>query len=247
MEPYRTQDEIGSANLVGDVVGSKEEHIVERIFEAVVNQRLLPGTKLSEASLCDAFNVGRMHIRRSLVILESRGVVEIISNRGAFIASPNEKEAHDVFEARLAIEPSVVKLAIRRATSADIDRLERHLLLEHAAHESGNRQDAIRLSGLFHIMLAEIADNSVMLRTIKELVARASLIIGMYGAPGVSNCRDDDHNELIDTFVKGDEELAASLMYAHLNKILNNIDLEQTTSSNENLRALFNDPTDVRA
>ena len=247
MTEKQTLSDAETSKRIGEAASPKEEQIVERIFEAVVDQRLRPGTKLSEAALCETFNVGRMHIRRSLLLLASRGVVEIISNRGAYIASPNEKESHDVFEARLAIEPSVVKLAVRRATPKDIDRLEKHLLLEHAAHENGDRQNAIRLSGLFHIMLAEIADNSVMLGTIKELVARASLIIGIYGAPGVSSCRDDDHKELIDTFLKGEEELAASLMYAHLNKILNNIDLEQTNSPTEDLNSIFNGTAEVSA
>lgn len=172
-------------------------------------------------------------------MLASRDVVEIFSNRGAYIASPTLKEAQDVFEARLAIEPSVVKLAIRRATSKDISRLKKHLVLEHTAHENGDRQKAIKLSGQFHIMLAEIADNSVMLRTMKELVARASLIIGLYGAAGVSSCRDDDHNELIDTFENGEEDVAAGLMEVHLNKILNNIDLDQTMKTTEDVSAIF--------
>ena len=54
-----------------------EEDIVERIFEAVVDQRLPPGTKLSESALCEAFGVGRMRIRRSLLLLSSREVVEL--------------------------------------------------------------------------------------------------------------------------------------------------------------------------
>ncbi len=68
-----------------------EEDIVERIFEAVVEQRLPPGTKLSESALCDAFGVGRMRIRRSLLLLSSREVVELHANRGAFVASPTAK------------------------------------------------------------------------------------------------------------------------------------------------------------
>ena len=46
-----------------------ENEIVEQIFEAVVEQRLPPGTKLSEAALCEAFGVGRMRIRRALLFL----------------------------------------------------------------------------------------------------------------------------------------------------------------------------------
>ena len=80
-----------------------EEEIVERIFEAIIDQRLPPGTKLSEASLCEAFGVGRMRVRRSLLLLSSREVVSLQPNRGAYVASPSSEQAREVFEARLMI------------------------------------------------------------------------------------------------------------------------------------------------
>lgn len=228
-----------SRELQNDTVSPEEGQIVDQIFAAVLDRRLQPGTKLSEAALCEAFNVGRMRIRRSLLILASREVVEIISNRGAYIATPTAKQARDVFEARQAIEPNVVRLAVQRKTAADVKSLEQHLQKENIAHETGNRNDAIRLSGEFHIMLASIADNSVMLRSIKELVARASLIIGMYGAPGVTSCRDDDHVTLLDAFKKGKDELAAKLMSEHLTIIQSNIDLDKRVESSVDLKQLF--------
>lgn len=218
---------------------AREERVVEQIFEAVVDQRLQPGTKLSEAALCEAFDVGRMHVRRALLILASREVVEIISNRGAYIASPTEKQSRDVFEARLAVEPSVVKLAVERANAEDITRLEKHLKKEHAAHDNDSRHEAIRLSGSFHILLAEIANNDVMIRTVKELVARSSLIISVYGAPGVSSCRDDDHTDLLEAFRKQNKDLAESLMHAHLNKILDHINLNAPANDAVDFVSLF--------
>ncbi|MFT4726573.1 MAG: DNA-binding GntR family transcriptional regulator [Granulosicoccus sp.] len=229
----------GATKIAESSQQATEDKIVEQIFEAVVDQRLQPGTKLSEAALCEAFNVGRMHVRRALLVLANREVVEIISNRGAYIASPTEKQSRDVFEARLAIEPSVVKLAVRRANSADLARVAEHLEKEHIAHDSSNRHDAIRLSGNFHIMLAEIANNDVMLSTIVDLVARASLIISIYGAPNVSSCRDDDHTELLEAFRTGQEELAASLMYSHLNKIQNSLNFEKRKSQTVDIVSLF--------
>jgi DNA-binding GntR family transcriptional regulator len=180
-----------------------------------------------------------MHVRRALLLLASKEVVEIISNRGAYIASPSEKQARDVFEARQALEPSVVKLAVERASAADIVRLEKHLAKEHAAHDGDNRHDAIRLSGAFHILLAEIAGNDVMTRTVTELVARSSLIISVYGAPGASSCRDDDHTALIDAFKKRKSDLAQHLMSAHLQKILEQINLEVTTEDQVDLVSMF--------
>ncbi|MDW4551435.1 GntR family transcriptional regulator [Defluviimonas sp. D31] len=216
-----------------------EEQIVDRIFEAVIEQRLPAGTKLSESALCQAFGVGRMRIRRSLLLLASREVVELHSNRGAFVARPTAEQAREVFEARLAIEPNVARMAANRATGEDIAALARHLELESQAHANGNRRDAIRLSGQFHTMLAEVAGNSVMLRMIKELVTRTSLIIGIYGAPGVTNCRDDDHADLIDALRKSDAEQASNIMEAHLRHIEERVDLKASPGTGVDLISVF--------
>ena len=82
--------------------------IVERIVAAVMQQKLAAGAKLPEAALCDAFDCSRTQIRRILVVLAERGVVMLHANRGAFVASPNAVEAREVFEARRAIERSIV-------------------------------------------------------------------------------------------------------------------------------------------
>jgi DNA-binding GntR family transcriptional regulator len=216
-----------------------EEEIVERIFEAIIDQRLPPGTKLSEAALCEAFGVGRMRIRQSLLLLASRDVVKLQPNRGAFVASPSADEAREVFEARLMIEPNVARLAAERATDGDLIKLEQHLLLEHEAHHGNRRRDAIRLSGQFHVLLAELADNSVTLRMVKELVTRTSLIIGIFGSPGVSNCRDEDHDEIFAAFRTRDTEAAARLMSEHLRRIQEHLELNGPAEGASDLVAIF--------
>lgn len=216
-----------------------EEQIVDRIFEAVIEQRLPPGTKLSESALCEVFGVGRMRIRRSLLLLASREVVELHSNRGAFVARPTAEQAREVFEARQAIEPNVARMAANRATPGDIAALTRHLELESQAHASGNRRDAIRLSGQFHTMLAQVAGNGVMLRMIKELITRTSLIIGIYGAPGVTNCRDDDHADLIGALRSADQERAAAIMSSHLRHIEERVDLKAKPGVGVDLISVF--------
>ena len=202
-----------------------EEAIVEHIFEAIIEQRLPPGTKLSESALCEAFGVGRMRIRRSLLLLASREVVDLRANRGAFVASPTAEQAAEIFEARLILEPDIARLAVERATDADLDMLTRHLEEEYEAHRLGRRNEAIRLSGQFHVHLCQIAGNSVMLRMMKELVTRTSLIIGIYGAPGMVNCRDDDHASIADAIRARDADKASRMMRLHLKHIQEHLDL----------------------
>lgn len=216
-----------------------EDEIVERIFEAVIEQRLPAGTKLSEAALCEAFGVGRMRIRQSLLLLASREIVELQPKRGAFVASPTPEQAREVFVARLSIEPNVARLAVDRASEADLEMLEEHLKLEEVAHVSGHRRDAIRLSGQFHVYLAHVAANSVLLRMVKELVTRTSLIIGLFGRTGISNCRDEDHVEILEAFRKRNADRAARLMKSHLDHIQEGLDLGGRTETPMDLVSLF--------
>ncbi len=226
---------------------AQEAHIVDRIYEAVIDQRLAPGAKLSEASLCTAFGVGRMRIRRCLLILASREVVELQPNRGAYVAQPSAQQAREIFEARMAIEPSLARLAAERVKRADVKTLQALLRKEAQAHKAGNRREAIRLSGQFHVALAQVADNSVMLRIVKDLVTRSSLIIGMYGDPGFTNCRDDDHISIVDALLAKDGLQAEQLMKAHLSHITEHLDLERQLVAQADLVSLFGEADPLKS
>jgi DNA-binding GntR family transcriptional regulator len=183
-----------------------------------------------------------MRIRRALLLLASREVVELHANRGAFVASPTADQAREVFEARLALEPTVARLAVQRATEADIAALTAHLEMEYDAHRNGRRRDAIRLSGQFHTLLAQVADNGVMLRMMKDLVTRTSLIIGIFGAPGTADCRDDDHACIVDAFRNRAADKAGSMMEAHLRHIQSHLNLGAKAASPVDLVAIFARP-----
>ncbi|MCP5081675.1 MAG: GntR family transcriptional regulator [Alphaproteobacteria bacterium] len=232
----------GSSEKVADGAGDlNEEVIVDRIYQAVIEQRLPPGTKLSESALCKAFNVGRMRIRRSLLLLASRNIVDLQSNRGAYVSSPTSAEAREVFEARRCIEPNVARAAVERATAADIETLEEHLGWESAAHRQGDRQQVIRLSGEFHVKLAEVARNHIMHRMVKELVTRTSLIIGLFGAPGTANCHDDEHADIISALKQRDQDQVAQIMTHHLQHIETQIDLTARRNAGVDLTNVFSD------
>ena len=216
-----------------------ESAIVERIYDAVLEQRLPAGLKLSESALCEAFGTGRMRIRRSLLLLASQDVVELHPNRGAFVASPTPAQAREVFEARLAVEPAVALLAVERATEADLRGLEDMVAAEHAAHAGGRRHVAIRLSGEFHTQLAEIAGNAVLARMVRELIARTSLIIGLFGAPDLTDCRDDDHGAIARAIRARDGAAAGALIRDHLASIQARLQLDRMVPSPVDVVAVF--------
>ena len=206
-------------------VESQEHQIVERIHTAIMEQRLEAGTKLNEAQLCETFGAGRMRVRRALLLLASQGIVQLQSNRGAFVACPDPDEADDVFGARLAIEPSIARNVAQRATDRDFKKLARHIKLEQQALAAGRRRDVIRLSGEFHVMLASVHGNMVLTRMMQELVARTSLIIGLFGTSGVSSCEEDEHAEILAALRARDVKRVDALTRTHLEHIKSALDL----------------------
>ena len=207
-------------------MSARADHIYDRILGAIVEQALPPGTKLGEEQLCDIFGVGRGVIRRTLLRLAGDRVIDLLPHRGAFVAKPSIEEARQVFAARRVLEADVVREVARAGLQpGQIARLRRHLAQEHAAHVEGDRGAVIRLSGALHLLLAELAGNLVIVRFLRELVARTSLIIAIFEAPAVSCCPYDEHAALIEAIIDGRGEAA---MRTHLEDIEARLRLDRT-------------------
>ena len=193
-----------------------DKKIYDAVFNAVMSQRLPPGTKLTEAHFCELFKVSRTIVRKALQRLAHAHIVVLKPNHGATVASPTPEETREIFTARRGIEAAIMPLAIARANKAQSARLRKIAHDEHAAFDGGDRANWISLGGAFHIALAELAGNSVLQRFLSELVSRCSLIIALYEVPGSVACSHDEHDRLIDAIAGGDVVDAQKMMEQHL-------------------------------
>lgn len=215
--------------------GTDEQYIVDRIYKAVMEQRLAPNAKLSESKLCETFGVGRMRVRRALLLLANQGIVNLQSNRGAFIACPEPSEANEVFEARMLIEPGLIGGLAKAIRPSDLQILKDHIALEDAARGGSERTEIIRLSGEFHVKLAAVSGNAVLTKIIRELVTRTSLIVGLFGASSNSSCPDDEHSAILNAIEEGNPDLAENLVCRHLKHIEDGLDLSPSKSVQSDL------------
>ena len=218
---------------------SDESFIVERIYKAVMEQRLAPKTKLSEARLCETFGVGRMRVRRALLLLSSQGIIELQSNRGAFVACPDKSEATDVFAARMLIEPTLVRQLAQRSGEIDLTLLTDHIALEDAARKKNERTEIIRLSGEFHTKLAQVTGNDFIFRMMRELVTRTSLIIGLFGSSENASCPDDEHIHILRAIESHNAPRAEQLLISHLEHIQRGLDMETQHPPQDDLATIL--------
>ncbi|WP_162798393.1 GntR family transcriptional regulator [Sulfitobacter sp. SK011] len=195
------------------------DRIYAHVFDAIVDHRLQPGTHLKEDELCELFGIGRTRLRKVLSRLAADHVVELVVNRGAFVARPSVDEAREVFRARRLIEGDLTRRAAERRDTGMKAALEQHMHCEHEAREAGDTSRVIRRCGRYHQVLADQADSPIMARFVRELIARSSLIIAVYEAKAPSECEIDEHRLLSDLVVSGKADEAVELMNTHLQGI----------------------------
>lgn len=189
------------------------------IRRAILEQALVPGTKLPEDQLGAQFGVSRTLTRAVLGRLASESLVQIGNKRTATVAQPSIDEARAVFEMRRCLEAEAVRLVMARWQPSMGSTLEGHVRDEERAAQSGQVPVSIRLAGDFHTRLAQMAGNPLLERYLSEVVTRCSLILAVYGRPHSSDCACTEHHQLIEAFRSGNSEPAVQLMLEHLNGI----------------------------
>ena len=221
-----------------------ENDIYERMVETILDHRLPPGTKLVEDRLATAFGVSRTRIRPVLVRLANEQIVTLTPNRGANVAQPTEAEAREVFEVRRMIEPTLISCFIAQANSDDIAVLSQCIVQEEEARSVGDMRRAIRLSGDFHLHIANAAQHQTLGRILRELVSRTSLILMTYGTnmqpqSEASRCGCQEHRALLDAIRLRDAREAARLIQAHLAQLESQLQFSQTEADVPDLLSLF--------
>ncbi len=198
--------------------GARAQGVYRALRRAIIEQALRPGMKLPEDAIGENLGVSRTLVREALGRLAVEGLVELKPNRGASVAYPTLEEARDVFDVRRGLERLVAEILSANLTKAQAAALEAHVQLEEAAL-GRNGAESIRLAGEFHIKLAEMTGNALLLRYVQEVSSRCSLILAIYGRPHSSECAVSEHRQIIKALLAGDAAQASQLMDHHLQAV----------------------------
>ncbi len=194
---------------------ASDDRVANAIASLIVNERFLPGQKLSEANLATKLGAGRTLVREALRRLSFAGIVTLQRNRGAFVADPSLREVQQAYAARRLIEGEIVSDVCRHCTAHDIRALRRHLERQVEARTSGDRGRFVQLLTEFHSLLASLGENRLLETFVQQLAAKTSLAVLLYDRePPV--CAIEEHAALIDLLAAGNAQAARELMNRHL-------------------------------
>ena len=222
------------------------DKVYQRIWEAIVAHKLLPGTRLKEEELSETFDLSRGFVRKLLLQLSYHKLVNLVPNSGAFVAEPSPEEAREIFQARRLIEAELVRELASKCTVQEKNLLQAHLEQEHKALEEGKQSLQIRLSGEFHLLIGQLANKPVLTSFLHEIIPRSSLIVALYQGTGhIKNSHSgllcSEHNMLLEAIADHRVELAVQLMIEHLDAIESQLQLDSTRDNEPHLKHIFTD------
>lgn len=198
--------------------GPSMEEIVEILRKRIVDHDLPPGSKLRETVLTEEFKVSRPRLREAFGVLEDRGLIERIPNRGAVVTRLEADEVFALFEVREVLEALAVRLATEKADpSSWKDLAKRFGKPAEAALEKGDLDFYVDCVTIFRDRAIEAASNRILAAQLESLYDRTKVLIRrLVLVPGRAAEGLKQHQEVLKAMLAGDAELAEQLKRANI-------------------------------
>lgn len=219
--------------------------IIEQIKTLIENGTLKKGDKLpSERTLAEQFGTSRASIREAMSALDMMGVIETRTGSGNYIKIDIEEsqidealireilanhELFDIYEAREAIEPSLIYLAAERRTENDLkefkkinDKLDK--ISKTMKDDTKKIYEYMEEDRKFHLKIAEMSHNPILFK----LYASISLLLKEETWLELkrvdilnkgANQTELEHREIAKSIIDGDSNEAKEKLHIHLQRI----------------------------
>lgn len=208
------------------------DRVAQLLRESILERQLSPGDRLpTERELGEQFGVSRTVVREAVRTLVAKGLVEVRSGSGVYVASVDEGAVREsmtmflhgvgvpgyaqVHEVRQVLELEIAALAAERATEADIEALTQ--ACAEMAAGVGDIDAASAADVEFHRVLARATYNRlfiVMIDSIGDIlleIRKATLGIRGRAKKGVQF-----HQAILDRVAAHDVDGAREAMRIHL-------------------------------
>ena len=143
--------------------------IRDSLEQRIVEGELSNGKRLDETELSGFYGVSRTPVREALQRLAESGLAEHLPRRGTFVRSPSLSQLVEMFEVMAELECMAIRLAARRATSNDIDALEKDNETCRAAVAADDTKKYYEINARLHGRIYQMSGNSFLANEARRL------------------------------------------------------------------------------
>lgn len=193
------------------------EEARDRLRWMIIHGHLAPRGSIGEVTLCDLLGMSRTPVREALKLLAAEGLVELRSNRGAFVAPVRAEEIPALFEVAAGIERFGAELAATRASAHDLAHLRQLQDRMEAHHEAAERDAYFELNQQIHCAIVAAARNDVLTATHAMMFARVERVRFLaLGSRSRWNESVAEHRAVLAALQAHDPDRAGTALAAHV-------------------------------
>jgi DNA-binding GntR family transcriptional regulator len=192
------------------------ERALAALHRAILSGVLSPGTHLPIEDLAARLDMSPMPIREALRQLDGAGLVENVPHRGARVTELSLPDLHEIYQARLALEPVAIRDAAARFEKADVDAAQQWLD-ELARSQRVKDVDATwQAHTAFHFTIYRKAGSRWLIRLITPLWESSERYRRL--SPDARTVRDRraEHQAILAACAERDADRAAAELHNHL-------------------------------
>ena len=193
------------------------DELVQRLRDMIFSGELKGGDRVPEQRLCDMLGISRTPLREALKVLGNEGLLELLPNRGARVATLSEDDIDEIFPVMGALESLSGALACERLSEdefAEIRALHYQMALHHTRRELA---PYFQLNQRIHEAILKAAKNPTLEAQYTALAGRIRL------ARFRSNMSKDrwdqamrEHEEILSALEARDGKLLSEILGQHL-------------------------------
>jgi DNA-binding GntR family transcriptional regulator len=191
------------------------EDLYSQVFDAILEQRIHAASRFTEESLAQMFGARRSDIRGVLTRLSHQQVIVLRANHRPRVAALDSEQTRQMLHARRLAEITLVRLACQSRLQ-DLKPLRNLIKSERQCTARGA---AIRLSGEFHLRLAQMAGNAPLAHFLGSLVPLTSLAIAQFEVGLEGYCVWHKHQAILEAVERGEAVKAENLLGQHLDHL----------------------------
>jgi DNA-binding GntR family transcriptional regulator len=175
------------------------------LMDVVLSDPAAQGRFVNEQEIADRVGVSRTPVREALLMLAAGELVQLVPNRGAYVAPLTGKDLRELIELRGTLERFAAEKALKAETVPLMemrDALRRQGELEGPEHAKA----FIELDTHFHALLVQAAENAMLVRTYEALRARQMRagLVALFGAADRRTAVLAEHQAIVDALEAND-------------------------------------------
>jgi DNA-binding GntR family transcriptional regulator len=194
------------------------QDVFEYLKNAIIDQTILPGSRLVESKIADMLGISRTPLREALHKLEREDWIEQVPSGGFQVVTLTREEIEQTFGIRSVLEAYAARLAAENCRDKDLIPLEKKIKeYQRCLELNKDRENLQIINTQFHDLLYALSKSAKLIKMINQLRAQISrfrhIILKQDDYAQKSN---DDHIRMLEAIKARDGEAVEQLVRAHI-------------------------------